>query len=103
MSRVVLVPVVAGVVYEVLKLGARHTTHPLTRVLLTPGLRLQRLTTRVPDDRMLEVVIAALLRVLVADGRVAADDPRLANACPVDVAARPLAPGMAIGVAIIAD
>ena len=91
-SRVLLVPVVAGVAYELLKLGARHVGHPLPRLLLWPGLKMQRLTTREPDDRMLEAAIAALLRVLVADGRVAPDDPRLAAARRVDASARPLPP-----------
>ncbi len=55
-----------------------------------PSLRLQRLTTREPDDGMLEVAIAALLRVLVADGRVAEDDPRLRSARRVDPTGLPI-------------
>ncbi|MDP9358119.1 MAG: DUF1385 domain-containing protein [Chloroflexota bacterium] len=89
-SRILLVPVVAGVAYEVLKLGARYAAHPVWRVLLTPSLRLQRLTTREPDDGMLEVAIAALLRVLVADGRVAEDDPRLRTVRRVDPTGLPI-------------
>jgi len=89
-SRILLVPVVAGIAYEVLKLGARYATHPVWRVLLTPSLRLQRLTTREPDDGMLEVAIAALLRVLVADGRVTEDDPRLRTARRVDPTGLPI-------------
>jgi uncharacterized protein YqhQ len=98
-SRVALVPVVAAVAYEALKLGARHADHPLARLLLLPGLKLQRLTTREPDDRMLEVALAALLRVLAADGRVPDDDPRLSSVRRVDAAARPLAPAFAPAVA----
>ena len=90
-SRIALVPVVAGFAYELLKLAARRPDHPLARPLLAPGMKLQRLTTREPDDAMLEVAIAALLRVLVADGRVPAGDPRLGTARSVDAAARPLA------------
>lgn len=91
-SRIVLVPVVAGFAYEFLKYGARHAEHRLLRLVLAPGMKLQLLTTRQPDDSMLEVAIAALARVLAADGRIAPDDPRLALARPVDGAARPLEP-----------
>ena len=91
-SRVVLVPLVAGVAYEVLKYGGRPTAHPLALLLLAPSRKLQRLTTREPDDSMLEVAIAALLRVLVAEGQVADGDPRLGTAARVDFAARPFAP-----------
>ena len=89
-SRVVLVPLVAGVAYEVLKFGARHHANRVVGAVLRPSLKLQRLTTRDPDDAMLEVAVAALLRVLVADGRIAADDPRLASARLVDGAGNPL-------------
>ena len=89
-SRIVFVPVMAGIAYELLTLRARHPDHPLARVLLAPGLQLQRLTTREPDDGMLEVAIAALLRVLAADGCVDNADPRLRGARAVDANARPL-------------
>jgi uncharacterized protein YqhQ len=90
-SRVVLLPAIAGVAYEFLKFGGRHARHRLARVLLTPGLRMQRLTTREPDDDMIAVAIAALLRVLAADGEVSEDDPRLATARWVDAAGNPIA------------
>lgn len=94
-SRIILVPVVAGVAYEFLRFGAKHAANPFLRIILQPSLKLQRLTTREPDPTMLEVAIAALLRVLVADGLVAPTDPRLAAATPVDSEARPLAPSTA--------
>jgi uncharacterized protein YqhQ len=104
-SRIVLVPLIAGVAYEFLKFGGRHATRWLTRVLLTPGMRLQRATTRQPDDAILEVAIAALLRVLVADGHVAASDPRLTKARRVDANGRPIEEIIHIGepVALAAD
>jgi uncharacterized protein YqhQ len=67
-SRIVLVPVVAAVAYEGIRWAAGHFGNPLVRAIMAPGLLLQRLTTRPPDDSMLEVGIAALQRVLVADG-----------------------------------
>jgi len=66
-SRLVTIPIVAGISYELMKLGARHYDHPVVKVLLAPGLALQRLTTREPDESMLEVAIASLKDVLSAE------------------------------------
>jgi len=68
-TRLLLIPVVAGSAYEMLKLGARfYDQSALVRVLAAPGLALQRLTTREPDDEMLEVAIVALETVLASEG-----------------------------------
>jgi uncharacterized protein YqhQ len=67
LSRLVLIPLVAALAYEFLKFTARHDDNALVRALAAPGLWLQRLTTEMPDNRMLEVSIAALQRVLVED------------------------------------
>jgi len=67
-SRVVLIPVVAMVAYELIRLSAARPHHPLLRWLVVPGLLLQRLTTREPDQDMLAVAIAALVPALEADG-----------------------------------
>lgn len=69
-SRIVLIPVVAGIAYEFLRFTAAHVDHPVVRGLITPGLLLQRLTTREPDPAMLACAIAALKPVLAADGIV---------------------------------
>ena len=74
LSRIVLVPVVAGISYEWLKFSATHYDHPLVRFLAAPGLAVQRLSTREPDKSMVEVAITALKRVLVADGLLS-DEP----------------------------
>ncbi len=68
LSRLALLPIVAALAYEFIKFTARHYDHPLVRALAAPNLWLQRLTTREPDDKMLEVSIAALQRVLAEDG-----------------------------------
>ncbi len=68
LSRLLLIPVVAGISYEFLRYSASHLESPLVRVLIAPGLALQRLTTREPDLSMLECAIAALTPVLAADG-----------------------------------
>lgn len=67
-SRVVLVPLIAAISYEVLRAGARFYRITPVRLVLQPGLWLQRLTTREPSDDQVAVAIAALLPVLKADG-----------------------------------
>lgn len=69
--RLALIPVVSGVSYEVLKFLAKFD-NPLVRALKAPGLLLQKLTTRQPDDSMVEVAIAAFKTVLAMD-----EDPNL--------------------------
>ncbi|MFD3162933.1 DUF1385 domain-containing protein [Herpetosiphon sp. NSE202] len=75
LSRIILVPFVAALAYELMRLTASKATNPIVRGLMTPALALQRLTTREPDDAMLEVAIAALARVLVADGQTIETQP----------------------------
>ncbi|MBI1292508.1 DUF1385 domain-containing protein, partial [bacterium] len=60
----VLLPVVAGISFELTKWASRHPRNRLARVLLQPGFWLQRLTTRQPDDLQLEVAIVALFGAL---------------------------------------
>lgn len=67
LSRVVLIPVIAAISYEVTYFGARHTGNVLVRAVLAPGLWLQSLTTREPDDSQLEVAVAALKKVTEID------------------------------------
>jgi len=67
-SRLITIPIVAGISYELMKFGARHYDNPLVKALVAPGLALQRLTTREPDESMLEVAIASLKSVLAAEG-----------------------------------
>ncbi len=66
-SRVLLVPVVAGIAYELMRLGAANYRYRVVRWLLAPGLALQGLTTREPDDGMIECAIVALNRVMRRD------------------------------------
>lgn len=63
-SRVVLAPVVVGVAYELLRLGGTSEHDGVAAVLSAPGLFLQRFTTRMPDDRQIEVALAALETLL---------------------------------------
>jgi uncharacterized protein YqhQ len=61
--RIPLIPAIAGISYEVLRLSARKMGSPLFRLLVAPGLWLQRLTTREPDLAQIEVAIASFRRV----------------------------------------
>ena len=58
-SRILLIPVIAGLAYEVLRFGGRHSSHPLVKLIVWPGLALQALTTRVPESDQIEVAVAA--------------------------------------------
>jgi uncharacterized protein YqhQ len=67
-SRIVLIPVIASVGYEILKFGAKHRGNPIIKVLLYPGLLVQMITTKQPSDDMIEVAIVSMEQALVADG-----------------------------------
>ena len=70
-SRLVLLPVVMGISYEVtVRWAGKRPDNPLVRVVLWPGLQMQRLTTRVPDRGMLECAITSLVRVRAQEVRV---------------------------------
>jgi uncharacterized protein YqhQ len=67
-SRILFLPLISGIAYEWLKFSARHESAWWARVLVAPGLAMQRLTTREPEDAMVEVAVVALKRVLEEDG-----------------------------------
>lgn len=77
-SRVLLVPVIAGVSYEFLRFAATRRHRAAIRALMAPGLLLQRLTTREPDASQVEVAIEALRRLLTYE----ADHPAAASPAP---------------------
>jgi uncharacterized protein YqhQ len=83
LSRIVLIPIVAGISYEWLKFSAVHIDHPLVRLLAAPGLAIQSLSTREPDQDMIEVAIVALKRVIAADGGGVVPGPEEAAAAEV--------------------
>ena len=60
--RVLLVPVIAGISYELIKL-AGNSNNPIVEILSKPGLAMQNLTTKEPDDSMIEVAIKAVEEV----------------------------------------
>jgi len=69
-SRILLLPVIAGIAYELIRFAGKHSANPILMTLLAPGLWLQRLTTREPSLDQLEVSIQALKDVLEREGRL---------------------------------
>ncbi|MDD4873524.1 MAG: DUF1385 domain-containing protein [Dehalococcoidales bacterium] len=67
LSRILLLPVIAAIGYEFTQFGARHSDKAIMRAMIAPGLWLQKLTTREPDNSQIEVAIAALKEVLATD------------------------------------
>ena len=67
LSRILLIPVIAAIGYEAIYFGANHIKNALVRMVLTPGLLLQAMTTREPDDSQIEVALAALKKVVEID------------------------------------
>jgi uncharacterized protein YqhQ len=61
--RLALIPVIAGISYELLRLSGKYKDSPIVKVLIAPGLVFQRLTTKEPTDDMLEVSIKAVTEV----------------------------------------
>ena len=93
-GRIVLIPVIAAVSYELLRIGARFREHALVRWVFAPGIWLQRITTLPPDDGMIEVAVASLREALRVNGLAvpagSLDPPRI----PLTTTAR-LGPGAA--------
>jgi uncharacterized protein YqhQ len=58
--RIILIPIIAGIAYELLRLSGKYKDSPITKVLTLPGVAFQRLTTKEPSDDMLEVSIKAV-------------------------------------------
>ncbi len=63
-GRIVLLPVISGIGYELIRFSGKCSTNPIVRVLIAPGLWLQRLTTREPTDKQIEVGIKSLEAVV---------------------------------------
>jgi uncharacterized protein YqhQ len=76
-SRILLLPLIAGLAYELIRFAGRHTDNRALMTLLAPGLWLQRLTTREPTLDQIEVSIRALREVLRLEGRVGPEERRV--------------------------
>jgi uncharacterized protein YqhQ len=75
-ARILLLPLIAGLAYEVIRFAAARMDRRSVRLVMTPGLALQRLTTREPTLAQLEVALASLRAVLTAEQRVEVDARR---------------------------
>jgi len=71
LGRIALVPLIASVAYEILRFGARHRHKPWIRWMFLPGIWLQAITTKQPDNSMIEVAIASMREALAANGEAA--------------------------------
>lgn len=72
-TRIILLPLIAGLAYEItVKWAGTHPDNPLVKVLLWPGLQMQRLTTAPPDDSMIEIAVAAMNLVVAREEAEAA-------------------------------
>jgi uncharacterized protein YqhQ len=87
-SRFVLIPVLAAVGYEVLRLGARYRANPIVKAIMWPGILVQMITTKQPTPEMIEVAIVSMEEALRADGQAL---PAGAGTLPRDVLELPRA------------
>src|SRR5215204_1457082 len=76
-SRILLLPLIAGIAYEIIRFAGKNATNPALRGLLAPGMWLQRLTTREPTLDQIEVSIRALREVLLLEGRVTPEERKV--------------------------
>jgi uncharacterized protein YqhQ len=91
-SRIFLVPVIAAMAYEFIKLTAQYYENTLVKILVAPSMALQRLTTRPPDDGMLEVAIVSFKRVQAAEGEISEAEAEHDDVVMVDESGIPLEP-----------
>jgi uncharacterized protein YqhQ len=77
LTRIALLPVIAGLAYELIRFAGKHTDNRVLMTLLAPGLWLQRLTTRQPTLDQIEVSIGALREVLQLEGHLSPEERRV--------------------------
>lgn len=81
-SRIVLIPVIAGISYEFLRWSAANIHRPWVKLIVKPNLMLQHLTTREPDLEMCEVAIVSFKRVLLSEGMITAEEAAVPDPRP---------------------
>ena len=91
-SRLVLIPVIAAVSYELLRFGARHRGNALVRALFEPGIWVQKITTKQPTDDMIEVAIVSMEQAMAADGETLPPGSGAIARSPLVLAGAPPAP-----------
>ncbi len=90
-SRIVLIPAIASIAYEMIRLGGAFESNPITKVLMWPNLALQSITTKPPDDEQVEVALRALTDMLAAEERAEQASPVAATdtEAPAETTAAP--------------
>ncbi len=91
-SRIVLIPVIAAVSYELLRFGARHRDSAVIRALFAPGIWVQKITTKQPTDDMIEVAIVSMEQAMTADGETLPAGSGTIARSPLVLAGAPPAP-----------
>jgi uncharacterized protein YqhQ len=76
-SRILLIPVIAAVGYELLRWGARHRSNPIVKAVMWPGILVQMITTKQPSDDQIEVAIVSMEQALTADGELVPEGSEL--------------------------
>jgi uncharacterized protein YqhQ len=103
-SRIILIPVIAAIGYEILRFGARHRANPIVKGLMLPGILVQKITTRQPTDDMIEVAIVSMEEALRADGEELPDGAGTLERAPLELgAARRAAAASAASGGLAAD
>ena len=65
--HILLIPLISGVSYEVLRYSGKNLDHPIVKIMTVPGMALQKITTQEPDDEMAEVALVAMKAALDMD------------------------------------
>ncbi|MBF8289433.1 MAG: hypothetical protein HW391_401 [Chloroflexi bacterium] len=84
-SRILLIPVLAALGYEVLRWGARHRGNRVVRAMMWPGILVQMITTKQPTDDQIEVAIVSMQQALQADGETVPDGSEMPERSPLDL------------------
>jgi len=92
LSRIVLIPVIAAVSYELLRFGARHRDSAVIRAIFAPGIWVQKITTKQPTDDMIEVAIVSMEQAMAADGETLPEGSGTIARSPLILAGAPPAP-----------
>lgn len=82
LSRIIFIPVIAGISYELLRWSANNVDKPIVRLIVTPNLMLQHLTTREPDLHMIEVAITSFKHVLLSEGLISEEEAAIPEPNP---------------------
>jgi uncharacterized protein YqhQ len=84
-SRIVLIPVIAALGYELLRFGARYRANPIVRAIMAPGILVQMITTKQPSDDQIEVAIVSMEQALAADGEAVPPDSATPGREPLEL------------------